>query len=209
MKLWKILLLTCGMAALLAACNRHRETIPSIDFANYISAYTGGSISSEEAVRIVFAQDMEQAEPGKTLEKKVFSFSPSLKGHAFWENSHTVTFVPDSGELKQGKSYKAKFLLSEFYPVSRKLRKFPFSFHVQQREFSLKMLPMTITAANPDEVTLRGQLAFNEPVRKDIVRMMQFRMAFATADAEKGTRDDLQIVGKILRPAERGMRDDC
>ena len=144
MRIWKLFLLTCGLTALFSACNRHHETIPSMDFANYISAYTGGSIASDEPIRVVFAQDVESAEIGKNIEKNVFSFSPSLKGHAFWENSHTITFVPDSGELKQGKSYKAKFLLSEFYPVSRKLRKFPFSFHVQQREFSLKMLPMTI-----------------------------------------------------------------
>ena len=69
MKLWKLFLLTCGMTMLLAACNRQRETIPSMDFATYISAYTGGSIASEDAVRIVFAQDMETAEPGKTIEK--------------------------------------------------------------------------------------------------------------------------------------------
>ncbi|MBR4511774.1 MAG: alpha-2-macroglobulin [Bacteroidales bacterium] len=199
MRIWKLFLLTCGLTALFSACNRHHETIPSMDFANYISAYTGGSIASDEPIRVVFAQDVESAEIGKNIEKNVFSFSPSLKGHAFWENSHTITFVPDSGELKQGKSYKAKFLLSEFYPVSRKLRKFPFSFHVQQREFSLKMLPMTITAANPDEVTLRGQLAFNEPVRKkDALKMLEVKGTYSSItfpDMEKSTMFEFTVNG--------------
>ena len=224
MKLWKIFLLTCGMAALLAACNRHRETIPSIDYANYISAYTGGSISSGEAVRIVFAQDMEQAEPGKTLEKKVFSFSPSLKGHAFWENSHTVTFVPDSGALKQGKTYSAKFHLSEFFPVTRKLRHFPFSFHVQQKDFSLKLLPMEVMAATPDEVTLRGQLAFNEPVgKKEVQKMLRVKGTERTiqlSNEEKSTLFDFTVSGipktdepqriQIMADGKRiGSKDKC
>ena len=199
MKLWKLFLLTCGMTMLLAACNRQRETIPSMDFATYISAYTGGSIASEDAVRIVFAQDMETAEPGKTIEKKVFSFSPSIKGHAFWENSHTIAFVPDSGALKQGKIYNAKFHLSEFFPVTRKLRRFPFSFHVQQKEFSMKLLPMEVTTATPDEVTLRGQLAFNEPVRtKDVKKMLRIKGKYSSIvfpETEKSTLFEFTVNG--------------
>lgn len=170
---WRFLLLLAGVTSMLLSCNRNKETIPSMDFAPYISAYTGGVISSDGLIRIIFTQDMDAAAPGKNIEQKLFTFSPSLKGKCYWEDHRTLVFAPDSGALKQGKLYKGTFRLSELVPVNRKLRLFHFSFHVREKEYILQMLPMEITAAHPNKVTLRGQLLFNEPVRKkDVQRML-------------------------------------
>ncbi|MBR4453129.1 MAG: alpha-2-macroglobulin [Bacteroidales bacterium] len=168
----RVLLLAAGLISLLFSCDQNKETIPSMDFAPYISAYTGGVISSDGLIRIIFTQDMDVVEPGKSIEQKLFSFSPSLKGKCYWEDNHTMVFAPDSGELKQGKLYKGTFHLSELYSVDRKLRQFHFSFRVREKEYILQMLPMEITAAHPNEVTLRGQLLFNEPVRQKEVQQM-------------------------------------
>lgn len=82
-------------------------------FAQYISAFTYGNISPESAIQIELAQEMPAVELNAEIKEKLFSFSPSLKGKAYWVNSTTVQFVPEPGELKPGKTYKAKFNLDK------------------------------------------------------------------------------------------------
>ena len=215
---WKIMLAATLLLGAVCSCHRDRPTVPSADFTPFISAYTGGSVPSDASVRIVFSQDMDVVETGKPLEGKIFSFSPSLKGKTYWENSHTVVFVPDSGALKQGQRYKGRFKLSAFFNVPKKMRHFPFSFQVNNKEFALQLLPMEINAATPDYVTLRGRISFNEKVRrKDVEQMIRVKgtdcplslseepeadeYAFALADIPKSAKPQeiqLTIDGKKL-----------
>ena len=45
---------------------------------------------------------------------------------------------------------------------------------------------------------------FDERVGEVVVGMVQLGLFLARTDAEHGTGEELQVVGKIFRPAERG-----
>lgn len=207
-KKWIITLLSVGLLWLLPSCNRNRDIVPSMDFSPYISAYTGGFINSDAPIRIVLTQDMDSVETGKALEKKLFSFSPSLKGNAYWEDSHTIAFVPDDDGLKPGKHYRAEFNLSKLMPVSRKLRKFPFSFQVRNREFTLQVNPIEVTDAHADDVTLHGEIAFNEPVSlKEVKKMLDaegYPVVFS--DNRKGSTYSFTVSGIDKKEYQQTIR---
>ena len=63
----------------------------------------------------------------------------------------------------------------------------------------MKLLPMEVTTATPDEVTLRGQLAFNEPVRtKDVKKMLRIKGKYSSIvfpETEKSTLFEFTVNG--------------
>ena len=94
--------------------HRTKEITPSFEFAPYISAYTGGIISSGSGIRIEFTQEQSFVTLDKELEENYFSFTPSLKGKVRWINNKTIEFLPDSGSLISGKLYNATFHLGKY-----------------------------------------------------------------------------------------------
>ena len=102
------------LALLLCGGCRNAKTAqdPSTAFTSYVYAYTGGTISTDSAVRIEFASEVDSSVDPSTL----FSFSPSLKGTANWVSNTCVEFIPE--DLKQGQTYKASFRLGDVTKVS-------------------------------------------------------------------------------------------
>lgn len=147
-----------------------KDIVPSAEFAPYVSAYTGGVITQSSTIRVELTQDQAMVNLNSALEENPFDFSPSLKGKAYWINNHTIEFVPNEGELKAGTFYEASFNLGKFVQVDRKLEQFPFSFRVQERHFSLQIAPITVTAAQPDKVTVSGELRFSDHMKAESVQ---------------------------------------
>ncbi len=127
-----------AILALLFSCGKNKPITPSAEFAPYISAYTGGQISSNSSIRIEFAKEFPMVELNSEVKESLFSFSPSLKGKAYWINNKTIEFVPDSGQLQRGKLYNAKFKLGKVAEVEKKLNVFPFSFQVIEQNFAIE-----------------------------------------------------------------------
>lgn len=174
---------------ILCSCGgKTRKVPPSADFEPYISAYTEGIVSEGSKIQICFAVDFPAVEVGKELEKNPFRFSPSIKGKAYWANSNTLEFVPEEGALKPGKAYDATFSLGDFVPVEKDLRNFPFSFQVRQRQFSVRLNPIAITASRPDEISVSGEIEFTFAMKADEVRKI---FSFS----EGGKMHSLQLSG--------------
>lgn len=147
---------------MLYSCGGNSKVVtPSSDFEPYIKAYTDGIVSESSAIRICFAVDFPAVEVNSELEKNPFHFSPSIKGKAYWINSNTIEFAPNEGELEPGVAYKAYFKLGDFAKVDKELKEFPFSFQVQERQFSAQLEPVTITSSQPDEVSISGEIKFS------------------------------------------------
>lgn len=100
------------------------------------------------------------------LKDNPFSFSPSLKGKTYWVSNNTIEFVPEEGALKPGAFYEGTFHLGDFVDVDKKLEEFNFSFRVQERNFSIHTDPITVTATQPDQVTVTGEIRFSDVVKK-------------------------------------------
>ena len=106
------------------------------------------------------------------LKSNPFSFSPSLKGKAYWVSNNTIEFVPEEGALKPGTLYEGTFRLGDFIEVDKKLKEFNFSFRVQERNFTLQLESLPITATRPNEINIKGEIRFSDVVKKEEVEKM-------------------------------------
>ena len=167
------LLLLIMMTVGLYSCTRtQKDIIPSADYAPYVNAYTGGVISQNSTIRIELTHDQPMVDLNSELKNNPFSFSPSLKGKAYWVSNNTIEFVPEEGTLKPGTLYEGTFQLGDFIEVDKKLKEFNFSFRVQERNFTLQLESLPITATQPDELNIKGEIRFSDVVKKEEVEKM-------------------------------------
>ncbi len=167
------LLLLIMMTVGLYSCTRtQKDIIPSADYAPYVNAYTGGVISQNSTIRIELTHDQPMVDLNSELKNNPFSFSPSLKGKAYWVSNNTIEFVPEEGTLKPGTLYEGTFQLGDFIEVDKKLKEFNFSFRVQERNFTLQLESLPITATRPNEINIKGEIRFSDVVKKEEVEKM-------------------------------------
>lgn len=167
--LFLLIMMTVG----LYSCTRtQKDIIPSADYAPYVNAYTGGVISQNSTIRIELTHDQPMVDMNNELKNNPFSFSPSLKGKAYWVSNNTIEFVPEEGALKPGTLYEGTFRLGDFIEVEKKLKEFNFSFRVQERNFTLQLESLPITAAQPNEINIKGEIRFSDVVKKEEVEKM-------------------------------------
>ena len=154
--------------AVFVSCKQDSNKIDP-EFARYIVAFTYGNISPDSYIEIELAQELPAVELNAETQEKFFSFSPSIKGKTYWINSRTIRFVPDAGQLKPGKEYKAKFHLDKALKVEPKFKTFNFYFKVNEQNFSFDLLPyspMSISDLKWNSVTGTLRLANNESPEK-------------------------------------------
>ena len=153
-----------------SSCTRtQKDIIPSAEYAPYVNAYTGGVISQNSTIRIELTHEQPMVDLNNELKENPFSFSPSLKGKAYWVSNNTIEFVPEEGTLKPGSLYECTFQLGKFVEVDKKLKEFNFSFRVQERNFTLSIEPLPLTDAQPDEINIKGEICFSDIVKKEEV----------------------------------------
>lgn len=155
---------------LIYACKQQGDSadvVPDAKFASYVTAYTGGLISQTSTIRIELAQDLPVVELNTEVGEKLFSFSPSLKGKAYWISNNIVEFVPEEGALKPGTTYKTTFQLGKVIEVEKDLRKLEFTFRVMDRNFALSDLSMR--SSRSGFASISGSLLFSDAVdKKDV-----------------------------------------
>ena len=181
------LILLTVIAGFSSCKSNQKDIIPSAEYAPYVNAYTGGVISQNSTIRIELTQDQPMVDLNQELKDNPFSFSPSLKGKTYWVSNNTIEFVPEEGTLKPGAFYEGTFHLGDFVDVDKKLEEFNFSFRVQERNFSIHTDPITVTATQPDQVTVTGEIRFSDVVKKEEVEKM------LTAGSEKNKSYPIEI----------------
>ena len=92
-----VFLLSCLF--IVNSCKKGGTREINSEFAKYIAAFTYGKVSSSSEIQIELTQDIPTVELNKEIDQKLFEFSPSIKGKAYWSSSRTIKFIPDAGEL--------------------------------------------------------------------------------------------------------------
>jgi uncharacterized protein YfaS (alpha-2-macroglobulin family) len=116
---------------------REPQTALNPAFAEYISSYTSGVISSTATIRIVLAEDAVTDDVvGSETSTKLFSLSPAVKGKTVWLDKRTVEFTPES-RLASGQRYEVNFNLSKLMEVPSSLSNFVYSFQVIPQHYEL------------------------------------------------------------------------
>lgn len=105
-------------------------------FANYIAAYTSGTISKVSSIRIQLAGNFgDSSKVG--AETNVFSFDPDIRGKAVWVDASTIEFKPEQ-PMVSGTQYEAVFHLDKIITVSDELEEFPFQFSIIEQSFEVQ-----------------------------------------------------------------------
>jgi len=116
---------------------RHRAK-PGVDpeFSKYIESYTTGVISKGSTVKIRLASEVQVShEQNAPLSDNVFSFSPSIKGKAYWIDARTIEFRPE-GKLDPDKNYTGDFKLKKILDVDGKFEDFKFNFQTIKPDYT-------------------------------------------------------------------------
>lgn len=152
---------------LFTGCKKETPRTINSDFAEYIAAFTFGSVSSTSSIQIELNQDMPAVELNQEIPQELFEFSPKIKGKAYWVNSRTIKFTPEQGELKQGQTYDVWFKLGDILKVEDKFKEFYFYFNIPEQNFNIEVLPYSPMKDNDpvwNTVQARLSLADEAPV---------------------------------------------
>ena len=143
-------------------CRRKPKEIIQADarFVPYIAAYTSGILSSGSSIKIRLTEPSPAfAGDNKPAVEKLFDFSPSIEGQAFWVDKQTVEFRP-SVPMMQDQIYSAKFFLGKVRQVESAFREFAFGFRTLKQSFEVIPEGLIIeNTSSPAEYTFEGKLA--------------------------------------------------
>ena len=120
-------------------CNDKKPTKPAkVDpaFSAHIVGYTSGIIAKNASVRIILRNAVTEDVEDTKLKEDLFSFSPSIKGEAWWLDRKTIEFRPTE-HLKSGHDYKFEFKLGKLLTVSEKLQVFKSAFKVKNQSLTV------------------------------------------------------------------------
>ncbi|MFZ4543735.1 MAG: alpha-2-macroglobulin family protein [Saprospiraceae bacterium] len=140
MKMLRFLSLGIVMIALAISCSSRKAHKNSPLVNNYIYAYTSGTISKSDPVRIRFANPVCALDMvGKPIPNGVFSVQPALKGQAIWEDTHTLLFAPQE-VLKNKINYIGSIRLDKIFSnVPTEAGIFEFEFKTREQFFDVKI----------------------------------------------------------------------
>src|SRR5690606_31529372 len=119
---------------LIISCGKNDSQVDTFSsppriFADLISSYTSGIISSSSEIKIRLSKKVLEAVPGEKLKQQVLDFEPSLSGASYWEDAYTLVFKPEE-KLEGGQQYKAKLQLSKLLDTPKDKEEFRFVFRV-------------------------------------------------------------------------------
>jgi len=104
------------------------ESLPSLSYAPYVSAFTNGLVGAREPIRVEFPYVLEGIEAGSDADLKLLKIEPKVEGQLRWERRSILTFIP-SESLRQNTTYTATVALGTIQSnVPDSLAKFQFSF---------------------------------------------------------------------------------
>src|ERR1700748_2723597 len=163
--IWAAGVFLIAIACLVVFLKYRSKKAAEQEFSKYIESYTAGVISKESTIKIKLANQVQTTHAqNEELKSGVFSFSPGVKGKAYWIDAQTIEFRPDE-KLDPDKNYEVDFNLGDVTKVSDEFEHFVFDFKTIKPDFSIALNGLqTATATSLDKMKLSGviQTADNE-----------------------------------------------
>ena len=129
----------------------------------YIYAFTSGSISRDDVVRVRFVNAaVSQEQVGKDVPASLFSTDPKIEGKAVWEDDRTIKLTPAKA-LTPGKRYTANVSLKRIYTDAPSLaRAFEFDFNVRELAYEVVTNGLSVDPNDPRQQRVTGRVHVNE-----------------------------------------------
>lgn len=192
-----VLLLT-----LCISCNRTVEETSPEEIADYIEAFSAGTIKAGDSIIIEFKGGIisEATQP-----KDMMRFSPKIKGEERWDAAAgRLEFIPEKGQLKAGDRY---FCTTKLGKVIDGAKDFVFSFKVAERAAELEIVETRISTEDPNTAIARGTLTLSEAVEDGVVSEDLFKTSTSWKTPVSITRtseDSFEFEISGLRRSEAG-----
>jgi alpha-2-macroglobulin len=157
-------------ATFFPSCNRREKIEIDPAFAQYISAFTSGSVSVAGKVRIRFTQPfVEGVQPETPVKEEILKFSPSISGELVWLDNQTLEFRP-SEWLAQGEVYEATLELDKITAVPENLQEFEFSF-TTLKQFADASITSVAPYSGTDlsKMELRGEMRTADVAKSELI----------------------------------------
>lgn len=169
-------------------------------FANYISSFTSGFVSSGSTIRVVLTNDYTGSiELNKATTEEYFDFNPSIKGISVWKDARTMEFIP-SEPLRPGQIYAAYFHLGKLLDVNKEFEEFEFRFQVIQQSLQLTVNDLKSYHSRDYEfysltgVVSTADKADKEQVEKTLIASMgDKKLKLKWTHNEEGTLHNYQV----------------
>jgi uncharacterized protein YfaS (alpha-2-macroglobulin family) len=136
--------------------SQHKTTVNPA-FSKYIQSYTSGVISRTNTIRIKLSGEVQTSHAqNEPLGDDVFSFSPAIKGEAYWVDAQTIEFKPES-EMVADEFYEADFNLGKITGVPGNMKHFVFGFQTIKPDFTVSFNGLeSATSTSADKMKLTG-----------------------------------------------------
>jgi uncharacterized protein YfaS (alpha-2-macroglobulin family) len=136
--MWLLLLVGAGLWSCKKSASLNDAYLEEV--ARYVSAYTGGGITRNDAIVVRFAKAaVGREQVGQKVAAGIWSVSPSIRGEAVWQDEYTLRLQPKE-PLQQGKRYAAQVALNRLFgDVSEAAETFEFSFAVRPLAFEVEI----------------------------------------------------------------------
>ena len=119
------------------AFQKHQFKPVNPAFKEYVQAFTTGVVSTHSSIKVRLANDFaDSALFNEPIKENLFSFSPTIKGKAYWVDSRTIEFRPDK-QLPPKKFYEAEFYLSKLMKIPDSLKTMEFQFQTMQQDYEV------------------------------------------------------------------------
>lgn len=183
------------------------STVKKIDpgFVEHIAAYTSGLISTESEIKIRLTEDIATEEQiGKEIDETLFKFKPNIDGKAIWEDSRTISFVPDE-KLPYKQPYHGKFMLSKIKDVSRRYKQFDFYFQTMAQTYTLAVNNIKpYDVYSPTLVQIEGEVTTSDRANtKDIEETIKSKHKGKKLDVKWSHSDDGKTHTFVIDSVER------
>ena len=135
-------------------CNDKKPAKPAkVDpaFSAHIVGYTSGIVAKDASIRIILRDAVNEDVEDTKVKEDLFSFSPSIKGEAWWLDRKTIEFRPTE-HLKSGQDYTFEFKLGKLLTVSEKLQVFKSTFKVKNQSLIMSFDGMSAYGNSSSEV---------------------------------------------------------
>lgn len=152
-----LILWSCGTDKKSSSADSEEQQVFDSRYSEYIKAYSSGTLSKKDNIKIRFAETITVPDDLKVDE--ILDILPSVDGTIVKTAPHEITFSPAS-PLQSGQSYVFNLNLAKFAEVPKELSIFEIKLKIIKQDYDIKLSP--IEAADPSQpslLTLNGTIS--------------------------------------------------
>lgn len=148
------------------ACSRDKKLSSPLDFKEYITAYSSGIVSKDDAIKVLLSKKISKEKQKELLNKNLFDISPKISGKLQIFDSEVI-FVPEQ-PLKSDTEYHITLNLFKIFDIKDENQE-NFNFKIRTKKANFKVELLDLESYNKDLYFLNAMIKSSDNINlKDI-----------------------------------------